>query len=75
MELLQDLALVIGSISIPLIVIYFKTRSKKSGPIENIELEAIKTALKKLELQRERDRITIDDLQGRLAFIEGRLSK
>jgi hypothetical protein len=66
---------IIGSIVIPIIVVIYKKRPRKKLPIQNSEIEKIKEDLKRLEDQVEKDHITIDNLRGKVAFIEGRLSK
>jgi len=68
---------ILAAVIIPIIsIILIKKRPYKVNITkENTEIMEIKHTLEKLEDQVERDHIDIDNLRGKVAFIEGKLSK
>ena len=68
---------IIAAVIIPVIsIILIKKKPRKVNiNRENPEIISIKETLRRLEDQVEKDHIDIDNLRGKIAFIEGKLSK
>ena len=65
---------IIASIT-AVILIILKLKSKNSQTPDKTEINELKKTIQKIEDKVEKNHIDLDNLRGRVNFIEGRLSK